>query len=232
VSDPIRWSYHEVARADSERGEVVLRERRSPEQRPGEGVLELRVNGVYVMDTQQTTTEQELARVALASVEDPRAVVVAGLGLGFTAREVLADHRVQKVAVVEVEEALVGWMRDGTVPHGPAFLADERLSVVVADIRVAVAEAAPASYDLVLLDVDNGPGALVHAANAELYTASFLRGVADLLRPGGAVAVWSATESSQLRDELASVLRAVTALPHDVRLQDRAQTYWLYLAHR
>ncbi|HYO38539.1 MAG TPA: hypothetical protein VER39_02675 [Nocardioidaceae bacterium] len=221
-----------VARAETERGEVVLRERRGAGRAPGEGALELRVNGVFVMDTHETTTEQELARVALAQVEHPRAVVVAGLGLGFTAREVLADSRVERVAVVEVEECLVGWMRDGTVPHGPAFLADDRLALVVADIRQAVAEAAAASYDLVLLDVDNGPEALVLEGNAEIYTASFLRDVARLLRPGGALAVWSATESPTLAGELEAVFRGVTALPFEIALQGRPEQYWLYLAHR
>ncbi len=224
--------YVEVARAESERGEVVLRERRGDGLTPGEGALELRVNGVFVMDTHETTTEEQLARAALAQVEQPRAVVVAGLGLGFTARAVLADSRVERVAVVEVEESLVGWMRDGTVPHGPAFLADDRLSVVVADIRQAVAEAAAASYDLVLLDVDNGPDSLVHPSNAEIYTAAFLGDVARLLRPGGAVAVWSADECAPLAAELESVLRGVTALPFDVTLQGRPEQYWLYLAHR
>ncbi len=111
-------------------------------------------------------------------------MVVGGLGLGFTMHEVLADRRVEKCAVVEIEEALVGWMRDGTVPHGPALLADERATVVVADIAVAMAEARPASYDLVLLDVDNGPGYLVHDVNARLYQDDFLRTVR------GAAAGW------------------------------------------
>ena len=76
-------------------------------------------------------------------------------------------------------------MRDGTIPHGPALLADERVTVVVADVAVALAEAAPASYDLVLLDVDNGPGYLVHDANAALYRAPFLETARAALRPGG-----------------------------------------------
>ena len=150
--------YVEVARADSERGEVVLR-RRSEER--AADALELRVNGVFVMDTKETTSEIALADAALELVEDPRDVVVAGLGLGFTVQRVLADPRVEQVKVVEIEEALVGWMRDGTVPHGPALLADRRVHVVNADIRTAVAEAT-STYDLVLLDVDNGPGFLVH----------------------------------------------------------------------
>jgi spermidine synthase len=157
--------YVEIARAETERGEIVLRERR-PENAPVS--LELRANGVFVMDTLEVSSEQALATAALEVVEDPRAVVVGGLGLGFTMHEVLADSRVEKCAVIEIEQALVDWMRDGTVPHGPALLADERVSVVVADIAIAMAEAAPASYDLVLLDVDNGPGYLVHDANAAI----------------------------------------------------------------
>ena len=141
------------------------------------------MNGVFVMDSLETSTEEALATTALEQVAQPTAVVVAGLGLGYTAHAVLTDPRVERLAVVEIEEALVEWMRDGTVPHGPAFLADERVTVVTADIRQAVAEARPATYDLVLLDVDNGPGHLVHDANAAVYEAAVPAG---RLRPAAA----------------------------------------------
>jgi spermidine synthase len=224
--------YVERARATTERGEVVLRERRSTTDAEAAKVLELRVNGVFVMDTLETTTEQELARSALDQVDEPRAVVVGGLGLGYTAHEVLADRRVERLVVVEIEEPLVEWMRDGTVPHGPSYLADERLTVVVADIRQAMTEAAPDSYDLVLLDVDNGPGYLVHEQNADVYRPEFLSSVARALRPGGAVALWSSARSPELYDGLVTVFGAATAVPLDVTLQDRAEQYWLYLARR
>lgn len=217
----------EVARAESERGELVLRERREGE---GPAVLELRANGVFVMDTREVATEQALASAALAAVEEPRSVVVGGLGLGFTLREVLGDLRVERVAVVEIEEALVGWMRDGTVPHGPAVLADARVGVVVADVAAAFAEARPASYDLVLLDVDNGPGYLVHDDNAALYREPFLASVRAALRPGGVVAVWSSAPSPALRDALQETFGACEARGLPVLLQEREETYWLYLA--
>jgi spermidine synthase len=226
--------YVEVARAGTERGEVVLRERRDRAAAEGDspGVLELRVNGVFVMDTRETATEQALARTALAQVEHPRAVLVGGLGLGFTAHEVLTDRRVEQLVVVELEEPLIEWMRDGTVPHGPSYLADERLRVVAADIRQAVAEASPESFDLVLLDVDNGPGQLVQEQNALVYHPGFLRTVATVLRPGGVLAVWSAAAAPDLYDGLANVFGRATAIPLDVRLQDRDEQYWVYLAHR
>jgi spermidine synthase len=219
--------YVEVARAESERGELVLRERHDPH---GVRALELRVNGVFVMDTMETRSEEALAEAALALVEEPRHVLVGGLGLGFTVHQVLADHRVERCAVVELEQALVDWMRDGTVPHGPALLADQRAHVVVADIAMALAEAADASYDLVLIDVDNGPDYLVHDANAALYEPPFLTEVRRLLRPGGVVVIWSAARSPALERAMAGVFGDAEARPYDVRLQQREEQYWLHLA--
>ena len=225
--------YVEVARAESERGEVVLRERHDPDRPDLAPVaLELRVNGVFVMDTLETSTEKELARIALTHVADPRTVLVGGLGLGFTAHEVLGDHRVERVVVVEIEDALARWMRDGTIPHGPGFLADERLTVITADIRVAIDEATRDAYDLVLLDVDNGPGFLVYDDNAAVYQEPFLARVRDLLRPGGALVVWSAAESAPLAAAMERVFGSVRGLPYEVELQGRDERYWLYLATR
>jgi spermidine synthase len=220
--------YVEIARAESERGELVLRERRPVEGGPMS--LELRSNGVFVMDTVEVSTERAMARAALDLVDRPAAVVVGGLGLGYTMHEVLADSRVERCAVVEIEPALVEWMRAGLVPDGPMLLADDRVSVVVADIAVAMQEARPASYDLVLLDVDNGPGYLVHPANAALYEPPALAEVHRVLRPGGALVVWSAAEAPELEESLRSVFGSVDAQPHDVRLQDRDERYWLYAA--
>jgi spermidine synthase len=211
----------ELARAQSERGELVLRRRQH-------GILELRANGVFVMDTAETTSERALATEALARHDDPAVVLVGGLGLGFTLAEVLADLRVRRVVVAEIEPALVGWLHDGTVPHGPALLADPRVEVSVGDVRELLADAGEATYDVVLLDVDNGPGYLVHDANALLYRAPFLRDVRRVTRQ--ALVIWSATTSAELEAALAEVFDEVRALPYDVRLGERSETYWLYVA--
>jgi spermidine synthase len=219
--------YVEVARARTPRGEVMIRERRADD---GPAVLELRVNGVFVMDTRETASERALASLALGRVERPRHVLIGGLGLGFTAREVLADRRVRRVVVIEVEEALVDWMRDGTIPSGPALLADERLTVVPGDLRELVDEITTTAYDLVLLDVDNGPGNLVHQQNAEVYRPHFLARLRELLTPGGVLAVWAANEAPDLERALREVFGSCTRIAHPVRLQERDEEYLLYLA--
>ena len=216
----------EIARAETERGEVVLRRRTSD---AAADVVELRVNGVFVMDTLETTSEIELAAQALDLVEQPAAVLIGGLGLGFTLQRVLADARVERAVVVEIEEALIEWMRDGTVPHGPALLADARASVVNADIAMAIAEAR-STYDLVLLDVDNGPGYLVHSGNGAVYEQPFLRRCRELLSPGGVLVIWSANAAPDLLDAMRAVFGGAEEQAHDVLLQDRPEEYFLYLA--
>lgn len=218
-------SFTEIARAQSERGELVLRERRTD---AAPAVLELRVNGLFVMDSAETSTEIALATATLERVAHPRRVLIGGLGLGYTVEAVLADSRVEHVAVVEIEEALIGWMRDGTIPHGPALLADERVQIVDADLGLAVAEARH-TYDLVLLDVDNGPEHLVHAANSALYQAPFLHQVHDLLSPGGLLAVWSMDSAEELQVVMAQVFHEVAVVPVPVRLQERDEQYWLII---
>ncbi len=217
-------THTEVARAESVRGELVLRQR---QEQTGPAVLELRANGVFVMDSAEFSSEEALASAALALVEEPRQVLVGGMGLGFTMHRVLADPRVERCTVVEIEEALVGWMRDGTIPHGQTMLADARANPVVADVSVALAEGSPASYDLVLLDVDNGPHFLVHESNARIYEDPFLAEARRILRPGGALAIWSMDEAPELQQRLAAVFDEAAALPQPVRLQDRDEHYWL-----
>lgn len=217
--------HEEVARAESERGELVLRRRIAADAPP---VLELRANGVFVMDSAETSTEVELAAAALEAVADPRDVVVGGLGLGYTLEAVLADPRVEHVTVVEIEEGLVRWMRDGTVPHGQALLADRRVKVVNADLAMAVAEAR-STYDVLLLDVDNGPGYLVHESNGSLYEPEFVRRCRDLLNPGGVLAVWSAAEAPALEGTMRQAFQDVGHRSRPVTLGTRQEDYHLYL---
>ena len=178
----------------------------------------------------RSSSERALASAALDLVDAPRAVVVGGLGLGFTMHEVLADSRVEKVAVVEIEEALVGWMRDGTVPHGPALLADERVTSWWPTSRSRSPRRRPRRTTWCCSTSTTAPATWCTTTTRRSTSAPFLADRRAALRPGGALVVWSSAEAPALPRRCGGVFGEAEASPYDVQLQDRDEQYWLYVA--
>lgn len=173
-------------RVTTPRGELVLRR--------VDDAFEVISNGVFLMDTRDGRSERALVRAALAKNPAARRLLVGGLGVGFSLLEAVAAAGLTGIDVVEIEPVLIGWhetfLRDLT---GPA-LHDPRVSVLEGDVRDHL-RASPGRYDIVCLDVDNGPGWTVTEDNAELYSADGLAGCVEALVPGGVLAVWSAHRS-------------------------------------
>jgi spermidine synthase len=222
----------EIARTTGVLGELVLRRRVIDDV----DVVELVSNGVFLMDSGDASTERALARRALDAVATGptagRHVVVGGLGLGFTAAALLEDPRVDRVTVVEVEPALVSWVRQGLVPSAAALLDDVRVDVRVGDVAEVVPGLPEGCADAVLLDVDNGPGFLVHPDNAGLYTTDGLTGIAHALRRGGCVVVWSADRSPDLARALEQAVGPCEEQTLVVHRAGRDLEYVLYTAVR
>lgn len=217
-----------VAREDTPHGEVALRRRGD--------VLELVVDGAFAMDTVDTSTERLLAEAALAEVERPWRVLDGGLGLGFTARAVLADPRVQHLDVVELAEPLVRWSRQGLVPE-LSGLEGRRCAFHVADVADVLhgRDGPDGPWDLVLLDVDNGPGFLVHEHNAALYEDQALAAARASVRPGGALVVWASHRAPELLARLQAVAapgEEVAELVVPVEREGRTLDYALYRLRR
>ena len=193
-------------------------------RRRDDGALELRVNGVFVMDDVETSSEQALARAVIDL--GAREILVGGLGLGYTLRALLASPQATRVVVAELHAEIVGWMRDGTIPGADLF-ADERTAVVVGDVREVLAAQPLASLDAIVLDVDNGPDFLVHDDNAAVYGGDFFEACAARVRPEGHVCVWSMNDAEPLRQAMSDHLAHVRAEPVPVILQGRAERYWI-----
>jgi spermidine synthase len=209
-----------VARSTSQRGEIHLRRRT-------DGALELRVNGVFVMDDQETRSEELLATAALEALNQPGRLLVGGLGLGYTVRALLADARASQVLVAEIEPDLVQWMRDGLLP---SVLDDPRVEVLVGDVRDVVRDQPDGSLDGILLDVDNGPDFLVYDGNAAIYRPDFLTDCRRKLRPGGILTVWSSSDSAPLASAVRDTFGNCAVRPVPVALQGRAEIYYVYQA--
>lgn len=222
-----------VAVASTPRGEIALRER------VGDGgpVHELVIGGVFAMDSLDPSTESALAQRSLERVETPSRVLVAGLGLGFTTWQVLKDKRVREVDVVEVEEDLIAWARLGLTPTLGVLARHPRVrlhAVDVADVLGADGPEGPAApsgtWDLILLDVDNGPSFLIHQGNERLYSPAVLSAAAARVTQGGALAIWAAQREPALHARLSEIAPTME-IRKPVERGGRTLEYALYLTH-
>jgi len=191
-----------VDRVVTERGEIVLRRRGAHH--------EIISNGVFLMDTRGGASERLMVTAALARV--PRESVdllIGGLGVGFSLDEATRSRRPASITVVEIEPAVIGWHRD----HLDAgALADPRVRVVCADLLTQL-DFQDRVYDVICLDIDNGPEWTVTDGNRNLYGAAGLARVRRCLRPGGVLAVWSAAESAEFAARLRDAFSDVETLP-------------------
>ena len=193
-----------VERARGLAGELVLR-------RDGEH-HEIVANGVFLMDTRGGSSERLLVSATADRMPPPGRMLIGGLGVGLSLAAALVHPAVTAVEVVEREAAVIRWNRGPLAPlHGDA-LADPRVSVHEADVADRIATAAPASFDAICLDTDNGPDWLVSPANARLYTDSGLAAAARSLTPAGVLAVWSAAPSPALVARMGGLFAEVMTL--------------------
>lgn len=198
-------------------------------RRRADGALELRVNGVFVMDDAETSSERLLARTVLEL--GARRVLVGGLGLGFTLRELL-DGGAEQVIVAEIETELIGWLGDGTIDDGARLADDPRTEIIAGDVREVVAAQPESCLDAIVLDVDNGPDFLVYEQNAAIYDGDFIAFCASRLRSEGTLCVWSMADSVDVRARLDEHFEAVEAIEVPVMLQGRPESYWVLRGSR
>ncbi|WP_363345906.1 spermidine synthase [Methylocystis echinoides] len=168
----------------------------------GEGALRLMRRGAEfsimlgnneLMNSRLSGSEQALATLTherLGCRPEPR-ILIGGLGMGFTLRAMLAVLDAEaRVVVAELVPAVVAWARGPMVDLHGASLTDPRVTIHETDVARLI-HAARASYDAILLDVDNGPEGLSREANDGLYQMAGLAAARVALRPGGVLAVWS-----------------------------------------
>jgi spermidine synthase len=147
-----------------------------------------------LMSTRMNGSEIALAELTcdrLGGQGSPH-LLIGGYGMGFTLRAALArlDEKAQ-ITVAELVPEILAWARGPMAELAAGCLDDPRVRVIEDDVA-ALIEAGTATYDAILLDVDNGPDGLTRIENDRLYSARGLAAARSALRPGGVLAIWSA----------------------------------------
>lgn len=169
----------------------------------GDGELRLMRRGAEVaiflgrdelMNSRRSGSEEALAVLTcqrLRARARPR-LLIGGLGMGFTLRAALGELGPGAwITVAELVPAVVAWARGPMADILAGSLDDPRVGIVERDVG-ALIRSGNASYDAILLDVDNGPDGLTRGSNDALYGLRGLTAARQALCEGGILSVWSA----------------------------------------
>ena len=180
---------------------------------PGGGELKLLQRGsefsinagsTTLMNSRMSGSEVALAELASERLRGRRNshVLVGGYGMGFTLRAALAGLGADaRVTVAELVPAVMEWARGPMAVLTADCLSDPRVSICEVDVGSLISSAR-ASFDAILLDVDNGPDGLSRSTNDKLYTLRGLEAARTALRPKGLLAIWSAAPDKDFSNRL------------------------------
>lgn len=159
-----------------------------------------------LMSTRKHASESALGTLSCEMLEDAdnASVLIGGLGMGFTLAAVLAATGPKsRVVVAELVPEVVEWNKGPLGEYSNHSLSDARTTVYEGDVSDLLRSDAQ-QYDVIALDVDNGPEALCASGNEWLYSQEGIKCASNSLSQGGVLAYWSATPdvrfAKQLRD--------------------------------
>lgn len=194
----IPWKQIDTARVPGAEVELRLMQRGAE--------FSMKIGPNELMNSRLSGSEEALATLACRRLEAVKAphLLIGGLGMGFTLRAALAVLGPKaRITVAELVPAVIAWAKGPMAEIFGGSLSDPRASILCADV-IEVIQSHPATFDAILLDVDNGPEGLIRKANDALYDPSGLKAIRRALRPGGVLAVWSSGPhpafSKRLRD--------------------------------
>ncbi len=236
------FEFTELDYQETPLGAISLR-RRSEPRLGGKVLYEVKLGEEFLMSSLFVEAEKELAALVLQSLNaEELDVVIAGLGLGYTAAEALENEAVRSLLVIETMAPVISWHRLGLVPLGDKLALDSRCSLVHGDFFELAASSGGFDADnpgrlfhAVLLDIDHSPSHWLDTGNRAFYTGAGLTALVASLHPGGVFGLWSNDPpdevfSSLLNEVFASAEFHLVNFPNPYTGGQSSNT--IYLAYR
>lgn len=144
---------------------------------------------VMCTEWDEAAYHEMIAHVPMLTHPGIKDVLVIGAGDGGTIRELMRHPSVEKVTMVEIDEAVVRASKIHLPTISSAF-DHPKLTLLIDDGIKFVHDAQDASYDLIIIDSSDPVG-----PSEGLFSESFYQEVHRILRPGGVITVQSESPS-------------------------------------
>jgi spermidine synthase len=190
------------------------------------------INGQDLMHSRQHESEQALARLGCAHLAGRKSpsILIGGLGMSYTLRQaldILSPHA--QVVVGELLGAVVEWNLKFLGELNGQPLGDKRVDLQTGDI-VELISSSKSRFDVILLDIDNGPSGMTDSGNCRLYGREGIRACRRALRKQGCLAVWSADPSKKFEQLLMSCRFHVRRFRVSAYTGSNAQSRFVWVA--
>ncbi len=199
-----------------------------------DGSFSMSLNGQELMHSDACASERLMGSLGVEKVgldTTPR-ILIGGLGLGFTLRSVIdAVGPDAEIEVAELLPEVIEWNRTFLAGLNGELLDHPGVEVFAEDVAEVIRKA-KGSYDTIVVDVDNGPVAMVADSNVSLYSNTGLKRVWGALKREGRAVFWSAGPDVAFENRLKRVGFAVQAVPAKVHDRAKRAAYMLYVADR
>ena len=171
----------------------------------GKDDFSIKISGGFeLMNTRKHGSEDALGSLPCKRLRQAGSarVLIGGLGMGFTLAAVLAGvGPMAEVTVAELIPEVVDWNRGPLGEFSGRPLDDPRTRIHIGDVAKLLRKSR-ACFDVIALDVDNGPAGLTNSANDWLYSIPGIAAAQAALRPEGILAYWSADPDRAFHDRL------------------------------
>jgi spermidine synthase len=171
----------------------------------GKDDFSIKISGGHeLMSTRKHGSEDALGSLPCKRLKQPETarVLIGGLGMGFTLAAVLAAVGSKaEVTVAELIPEVVDWNRGPLGERSGKPLDDPRTRVHLGDVAKLLRQSR-ACFDVIALDVDNGPAGLTKKANDWLYLMPGIAAAQEALSPRGILAYWSTDPDPAFHDRL------------------------------
>ena len=161
--------------------------------------------GHELMSTRKHGSEDALGSLPCQRLKhsDSASVLIGGLGMGFTLAAVLAAVGPNaEVTVAELIPEVVEWNRGPLGDFSGKPVDDPRTRIHTGDVAKLLRQS-HACFDVIALDVDNGPEGLTKRQNDWLYSTKGILAAQQALRGAESIlAYWSAGPDQAFHDRL------------------------------
>ncbi len=166
--------------------------------------IKISSGGGELMSTRKHGSEDALGALPCRQLKiaEKARVLIGGLGMGFTLAAVLAEVGAgAEVTVAELIPEVVDWNRGPLGERSGFPVNDPRTRVHVGDVAKLL-RTKRCYFDVIALDVDNGPEGLTKSSNDWLYSTPGIVAAQEALTRDGILAYWSAGPDQAFHDRL------------------------------